>query len=91
VWTPKPSGGKQGEPLANVGSTDARCREWLSGKREFSYGFDRNDKKSSVPVDPDSFDRIAALEDAKGRASFRTQSHLLKRGLQVALEAARHG
>ena len=21
-----------GEPLANVGSTDGRCREWLSGK-----------------------------------------------------------
>ena len=75
----------EAEPLAKVGSADARCREWLGGiKNSPPLKMGRQDARTPVTLLALSiqFDICGngRCEAVTNQASFRTQSHLLKRG-----------
>ena len=72
------------EPLAKVGSADARCREWLGGIKILPRkdGPTRCTNSRDLLALSIQFDICGTgrCEAVTNQASFRTQSHLLKRG-----------
>jgi hypothetical protein len=72
------------EPLAKVGSADARCREWLGASKILPHKMSRQNARTPVTCWPSLFSLTfcgtGRCEAVTNQASFRTQSHLLKRG-----------